>query len=102
MKVFVICKKVDGFGNDIFVYTNNFFLKKEDALKEAREIMFQNHKEYLIYLKEEIEERIEALDNNSYITGFHDNINLSVTSEIKNDFDECRYGDFFIQEVEVI
>ncbi len=102
MKVFVICKKVDGFGNDIFVYTNNFFLEKEVALKEARKIMFQDHKEYLIYLKEDIEERIEALNNDSYITGFHDNVNLSMTSEIKNDFNECDYGDFFIQEVEII
>lgn len=102
MKVFIICEKVDGFGNDTYVYTNKFFLKKEDALTETRKKMLQNYKGYLINLKEDIEERIEALDNDSYITGFHDNVNLSMTSEIKNDFDECRYGDFFIQEVEVI
>lgn len=102
MKVFVICEKVDGFGNDTYVYTNKFFLKKEDALIETRKNMLQNHKEYLINIQEEIEERIEALNNDSYITGAHDNIDLSMTSEIKNDFDECHYGDFFIQEVEVI
>lgn len=102
MKVFVICEKVDGFGNDIYVYTDKFFLNTGDALTEARKKMLQNYKGYLINLKEDIEERIEALDNDSYITGFHDNVNLSMTSEIKNDFDECRYGDFFIQEVEVI
>lgn len=102
MKVFIICEKVDGFGNDIYVYTNKFFLKKEDALIEARKNILQNHKEYLINAREEIQERIEALNNDSYITGANDNINLSMTSEIKNDFDECRYGDFFIQEVEVI
>lgn len=102
MKVFIICEKVDGFGNDIYVYTNKFFIKKEDALIEIKKYMLKNHKEYLMNIKEEIEERIEALNNNSYITGANDNINLSITSEIKNDFDECRYGDFFIQEVEVI
>ena len=102
MKVFVICEKVDGFGNDIYVYTDKFFLNTGDALTEARKKMLQNYKGYLINLKEDIEERIEALDNDSYITGSHDNVNLSMTSEIKNDFDECRYGDFFIQEVEVI
>lgn len=102
MKVFIICEKVDGFGNDTYVYTNKFFLKKEDALIETRKNMLQNHKEYLINIQEEIEERIEALNNDSYVTGANDNINLSMTSEIKNDFDECRYGDFFIQEVEVI
>lgn len=102
MKVFIICKKVDGFGNDISVYTNKFFLKKEDALIETRKEMLQNHKEYLINIQEEIEERIKALNNGSYITGANDDINLSMTSRIKNDFDECDYGDFFIQEVEVI
>lgn len=102
MKVFIICEKVDGFGNDTYVYTNKFFLKKEDALIEARKNMLQNHKEYLINIQEEIGERIEALNNGSYITGAHDNIDLSMTSEMKNDFDECHYGDFFIQEVEVI
>ena len=102
MKVFVICKKVDGFDNDIYVYTDKFFLNTGDVLTETRKKMLQNYKEYLINIQEEIEERIEALNNDSYITGANVNINLSMTSEIKNNFDECRYGDFFIQEVEVI
>ena len=78
------------------------FYKNYYIIYIERKKMLQNYKGYLINLKEDIEERIEALDNDSYITGFHDNVNLSMTSEIKNDFDECRYGDFFIQEVEVI
>lgn len=101
-KGFVICKKVDGFGNDEYVYLERgVFENDEDAKCIIKKIMKEEHLEELKFIKEEIEERIEALEKGSYITGAHDNICLSITSSIAKNSDSARYGDFYLREIKI-
>lgn len=101
-KGFVICKKVDGYGNDKYVYLEKgIFDSQYSAADVIREIMKEEHLETLREIQEEVAERVEALERGSYITGAHDDISLSITAEIAGDFDSARYGDFFVEEVEI-
>ena len=109
MKVYLIGKKVDGFGNDEFFYTDKAYTTEELARKEAYKIINDCYVEKLENLKEDIERRIENAKQgirSSYLSkeyepSWADLHGQLITLDDMNMLYELDIGKYFIIEIEV-
>ena len=107
MKVYVIGQKVDGFGNDEFIYTDTAYEHEPQARDVARSLAMESYIEKLEEIKADIERRIENAKNgivSSYRTGQYDPEWGSVNQKLfksRKELYGLDYGEYFILEMEV-